>query len=273
MYFIIVYQYNALKPMPKADIFIDEKRISVVGGDGSAVKDGTERGDLEVVSSDGDEPGVSLDAERANIVLGGGRSGATGIRLDGSSVDRDADEYDPAGSQIGVYSDFEAGAPDLVSIAAGSFTYMDMDSRAGIHIGNTSLEGGETNGILVLSEDGAPGAVLGGGELRLGYLTPLNDDDYDGQLPGRISLWGDNATFEMGGPVGTTIDVQSGQANITAGGGGEPGSVTIRDGDANVAGFIEAKPKGLVLSDGEKNEAVVIEQGGKVTFPDTPGLP
>lgn len=259
--------------MPKADIFVDEKRISVVGGDGPPVKDGTERGDLELVSGDGKKPGVSLDAERANIVLGGGQPGATGIRLDGSSVDRDSSKYDSAGPQIGVYSDFEAGVPDLVSTAAASFTYMDMDYRAGIHIGNSSRDEGETNGILVLSESGGPGAVLGGGELKLGYLKPLDDDDGDEQLPGRISLWGDNATFEMGGPVGTTIDMQSSQANITAGGGSEPGSVTIRDGDANVAGFIEAKPQGLVISDGEKNEAIVIEKGGKVTFPNTSGIP
>lgn len=259
--------------MPKADIFVDEKRISVVGGDGPDVKGGTERGDFEVVSSDGDKPGVSLDADRANIVLGGGRSGATGIRLDGSSVNRDSDKYDPAGSRIGVYSDFEAGAPDLVSTAAEFFTYMDMEDRAGIHIGNTSRDEGETNGILVLSESGGPGVILGGGELNLGYFNPLDTSEDSDELPGRIRLWGDDATFEMGGLAGTTIHIQANQANITAGGDGEAGSVTIRDGDANVAGFIEAKSKGLVVSDGDKNEAIVIEQGGKVTFPNTSGLP
>lgn len=259
--------------MAKADIFVDKKRISVVGGDGPEVKAGTERGDLEITSADGDPPSISLDADRANIVLGGGRPGPDGIRLDGSSVDRNPDNYDPAGTRIGVYSDFEAGAPTMVSAAATLFTFMDMENRAGVHVGNTTHEEGDTDGILVLSEGGGPGVVLGGGELNLGYLNPVDTDDGGDEVPGRIRLWGDDATLEMGTLFGTAIHMQANAANVTAGGNGEPGSITIRDGDANVAGFVEAKQKGLVLSDGDKNEAMVIEQGGGVTFPNTSGLP
>lgn len=263
-----------IEKMAKADIFVHEKRISVVGGDdGPNVDEGTERGDLEVTSSNGTDPNVTMSADRANIVLGGGQQGAAGIRLDGGSVDRNPDNYDPGGTKIGVYSDFEAGAPDIVSTTAQAFTYMGMEDRAGVHIGNSSIDEGETNGILVLSESGGPGAILGGGELRLGYFSPLDTSEDDDELPGRIRLWGDDATFEMGGPTGTKIELQADAANVAAGGDGQPGLVTIRDGNAKVAGFIQAKSKGLVLTDGDKNEAIVIEQGGRVTFPNTSELP
>lgn len=58
--------------MAKSDIFLRENRVSVIGGEGDERVDGTERGDLEVRAGEEKDPSIRLNADWANLVLGGG---------------------------------------------------------------------------------------------------------------------------------------------------------------------------------------------------------
>jgi hypothetical protein len=62
--------------MPNPDILLEQDRISVVGGNGPEETGGTERGDLEITTAEGDPATIRLNADRANLTLGGGSGGA-----------------------------------------------------------------------------------------------------------------------------------------------------------------------------------------------------
>lgn len=63
--------------MAKSDIYMKEDRISVVGGDGREEVDGVERGDLEVTTKKGQTPDIRLNADWANVTVGGGSGRAS----------------------------------------------------------------------------------------------------------------------------------------------------------------------------------------------------
>jgi|GEM_PF-2675235 len=248
--------------MAKPDLLLSEERVSVISGDGPATTDGTERGDLELKPDQDADPRVAMNADRSNIVLGGGRDGPAGIRLDGQPVDRNPDNYEATGTKIGVYTDFGTGAPivDTVADIAG----LDFDDSAGIELGNAaditpgSPPDSPTDGALVLNESGVPGTMIGGASMRLG-----NDE-----VPGTIDVrGGEGASLSMDGGGGTTIDLQPDRGAVTAGGPGATGTIIIRDRNAETVGFLEAKDGTLTLCGPDRTTAIEIEAGGTVSFP------
>ena len=62
--------------MANPDILLEQDRISVVGGIGPEETGGTERGDLEITTAEGDPASIRLNADRANLTLGGGSGAA-----------------------------------------------------------------------------------------------------------------------------------------------------------------------------------------------------
>lgn len=62
--------------MANPDILLEQDRISVVGGNGPEETGGTERGDLEITTAEGDPASIRLNADRANLTLGGGSGSA-----------------------------------------------------------------------------------------------------------------------------------------------------------------------------------------------------
>ena len=62
--------------MPQPDILLERDRVSVVGGTGPEETDGTERGDLEITTSQGRQASIKLNADRANVTVGGGEGAA-----------------------------------------------------------------------------------------------------------------------------------------------------------------------------------------------------
>jgi hypothetical protein len=62
--------------MANPDILLEQDRISVVGGNGPEETGGTERGDLEITTAEGDPASIRLNADRANLTLGGGSGAA-----------------------------------------------------------------------------------------------------------------------------------------------------------------------------------------------------
>lgn len=118
--------------MANSDVFLRQDRVSVIGGDGSEVEDGRERGDLEVTVGKDAEPSVTLNADWANVTLGGGAGKATegDVRLlqaDGRErikISADSDDGNVTGNDNTVSIDGGSGRITLAptSRSAGTNT-------------------------------------------------------------------------------------------------------------------------------------------------------
>lgn len=257
--------------MAKPDIYLQEDRVTVVGGEDNELVGGTERGDLEVASGEDADPTIAMDADRANVVLGGDEAPA-GIRLDGTGVDRNERRHDAPGTRIGVYADFKASS-GTTSFASALATDMDTSHKAGIELGTAGDispvdPAEETDGLLVVNENGRPATMVGGATMQVG-----NDQD-----PGRIEVaGGSGSSLKLTNPGGTTIELQTAQGTVTAGGAGVDGRITVRNGDADAVGFVEAGTTGdgtgtadtlELRGPGRQNRTGVrLLAGGKVRFP------
>jgi hypothetical protein len=252
--------------MAKADIILEEDRINVVGGDGPEEVDGVERGDLEITTGKDQVPGVRLNADRANLTLGGG---------DASGSEGDVKLFDREGN-------------NRVTLTAEGDNNSPTDGkRAWIDGGRGRLELGEN----VAQDDHTPLIWLDGPDGELGIAdegTPWNkpvislnaalDDDryqsefrmddgdeYGGirlrttawEVPGYpageiavfdsdankgIELHGESATLRLGysymegGEVRDAGPEAGGDIWIPPRGVGRSGQIILDDGDASLIG-------------------------------------
>jgi hypothetical protein len=268
--------------MAKSDIILNDNRVSVVGGGGGERdNDGDERGDLEVTAGDGKDPSIRLNADWANLVLGGGEgkstegdlkirdsgdrnrivataennnsadddtrvwmNGANGsmtlgsageprIRLDGTEIGRDASQDR---GRIGLLASYEDGRPG--EAFASAFIGVNLSETAGIAVGNRN-----TDGAIVLSEDGVPATWINGTQVVVGNRSTA----------GGINVYGGDGDAltvrDSGGNTGAAVDADG---RLTLGTYSSGGEVLFRDesGKMGAAGKYEF----FLRSDGEKLE-------------------
>ena len=230
--------------MANPDILLEQDRISVVGGSGPEETNGTERGDLEITASEGDPASIRLNADRANLTLGGGGGRAP----EGDLKIRDANE------NLRIQVSAETGnrtAPgeDRVWIdgGTGQITLGDGENDF-VH-----LDGGDAE-IEIRTATGGTGARLNNFGLMLSEFTdepgtatvaPLVPPD----TRETIRLYGNSAragignNFESGSlelfrsgntaQFHETIDLDGEEAQATLGGSNRSGRVTLTDSNDN----------------------------------------
>lgn len=268
--------------MAKSDIVLKDNRVSVVGGGGGERdNDGDERGDLEVKAGDGKDPSIRLNADWANLVLGGGEgkstegdlkirdsadrnrilataennnsadddtrvwlNGANGsmtlgsageprIRLDGTEIGRNANQDR---GRIGLLASYEDGRP--AEAFASAFIGVNLSETAGIAVGNR-----DTDGAIVLSEDGAPATWINGTQVVVGTRSTAGGISVYGGDGGALTI------RDSGGNTGAAIDADG---RLTLGTYSSGGEVLLRD-ESGKMGAVE-KYEFFLRSDGEELE-------------------
>jgi hypothetical protein len=227
--------------MTDSDILLEKDRVSVVGGDGSEEVDGRERGDLEVSVGRDASPSVRLNADRANLTLGGG---------DGNAPEGDVKLLDRGGTT-------------RVQITAERGNQPPGDDRVWINGGRGEIELGVDRGVRISGEGGefidaeinVGGPVTGDDAIQVvkgaANVTALTDDD--GDAAGA-------ASFSDHGRTETAVSIRGDQAALGLG-----YSVVERTVDTGAEG-----PYGIGGSVSTEYE-VVASESGKIYFDDGSG--
>ncbi len=255
-----------------SDILLREERIRVVGGDGQERVDGTERGDLEIAAGENDRPSIRLNADWANLVLGGGdgkspegdlkirdsndrnrivataennndRSDDTRVWVDGQNARMEVGSGDANGSiALGDGEDRPA-----VEIAASADDLTENETRDGSAIRSRVAIDGQDPGIEIRDTPRGPGdrgartgvgagaISLHGGLRRGGRETVLTGDGIE------VSRWG-------AGDGEFQAKIAGGEA--TLGGDGDGGILKLRGDDGTTAGELTGGNLSLGMSGG-----------------------
>jgi hypothetical protein len=166
--------------MAKSDVFLRENRVEVVGGDGREQENGREQGDLEVTVDKRKEPSVTLNADRANVTLGGGA---------GNAPEGDVKLLD-------------GGGTNRVQISAES----DVQSRDKSNAGDQTVWINGGGGTIQLAPRGSewgtiePSAVLDGSQGTLELANP------GGSAPD-VTLDAGTGDVDVGGPDGEAGEI------------------------------------------------------------------
>lgn len=276
--------------MSKSDVFLRKNRVEVVGGDGSEKKNGREQGDLEVTVDKRKEPSVTLNADRANVTLGGGAGnapegdvklldggGTNRVQISAESDARSRDKSNagdqtvwinggggtiqlaPRGSEWGTIepSAVLSGSQGTLELAnpGGSAPDVTLDASTGdIDVGGPD---GEAGGIVVrdLNDDEAVTVSGISDEATKGPRIQTDHIDlyeYTGLTTGQggDSMQGGVGEFKDGNA--TSVEIQGTSALIKLG----YSYVRDRDSPGGVPVGSEGKPGRLVLDDGNPGQLV-----------------
>lgn len=212
--------------MAESDILLRNDRVSVISGDGSEVEGGREQGDLEVTVGKDADPSVTLNADRANVTLGGGAGRATegDIKL----LDTDGRE------RIKISADSDngnvTGNENTVSIDGGSGRITLAGTSGGTDEPTIALSGSE--GTVKLFEPGEEGVFDTGERVRLvAESTEANVQSqllfHRGDEEGGVKLYTEEPLSESAQPSGALelydqggnkgIEMKADQASVTLG--------------------------------------------------------
>jgi hypothetical protein len=241
----------------KSDVFLRENRVSVVGGGGKERVNGTERGDLEVKAGKNKKPSIRLNADWANLVLGGGEGKSTEGDLkirdsdDNNRVLATAEDNNSPDGDTRVWINGGNGAVKLgqSDTQSGNENIRLDPSTANIELGGPDGEAGE---IVVrdLNDDEAISVSATSDEAERGpeistENVALYEYTRDSQVGGigafqdgnatSVEIQGNSAsirlgysymeTTDTGGPVGTGVPVGRGKGGSILLDDGNPGHV------------------------------------------------
>ena len=229
--------------MANPDILLEQDRISVVGGSGPEETNGTERGDLEITASEGDPASIRLNADRANLTLGGG----SGRAPEGDLKLRDANDNlriqvtAETGNRLARGQDrvWIDGGRGQISLGDGENDFVTLD--------------GENAEVEVRDVTGDTQARLDNYGLTLTEFTGRENvvtvPFFSADTRATIRVSGDSATADIGNSFvdGTvnlyrsgdtsefhkTIALDGKEAQATLGGSNRSGRVTLTDSNDN----------------------------------------
>lgn len=232
--------------MGKADIFLEEDRISVVGGDGPEEVDGVERGDLEITTDKSGTPDVRLNADWANLTLGGGDG--QGSEGDVKLLDRDgnnrvtvtAEGNNSPTDEMRAWIDGERGRLEL-----------GQNDEYDIHIPQIWLDG--PNGEVGIADDPRSPRdstiLLSADERSVTVGAGVSDAP-----PASLSLLSEDATVE----ATTAVDDERYQSELRMHNGDEAGGIRLRttsweypDVPAGIVEVFDEEGSAGVLLDGD----------------------
>ena len=249
--------------MAKSDVLLRDDRVSVVGGGAPEVEGGRETGDLEVSIGENKDPSVTLNADRANITLGGGDGAAPEgdlKLLDGGERNRVQITAEggnrPSVDENRVWIDGGTGELELSTERSGEESAVRISADQGEFVDAEINVGGPVTGGTV---DGAAHITAIAGEGDAGPAGTAGFSDY-GRIEESVSIRGDSALLSLGYSV-TRKTVQNApdtdaEGPYGVGGNTSSGSITYE----RVAG----ENGKIFFDDGHGSNIRVIAEDGKL---------
>jgi hypothetical protein len=247
--------------MTKSDIFLREKRVSVVGT-GTQVEDGIERGVFEVSVAKDKTPSIRMSAQQANLNVGGG---------DGLSPEGDIRIND------------EEGNTRIQMTGADDGNRPDGEDRVWINGGSGTIALADEEGDLVdITATPAPRGRSSNpahGSLRLLRHVPNRPDSRGVELTGGGNVTiGDNGTLDLRSITDpdqmldkSTIFFDADSATATLGGVEQSGTIELgHSAEASKPQFGDAFEKTIEL-DAEEAQATLGGDGTAGMFKATDG--
>ncbi|MEF8886737.1 MAG: hypothetical protein V5A30_02950 [Haloarculaceae archaeon] len=241
--------------MANPDILLEQDRISVVGGNGPEETNGTERGDLEITTAEGDPASIRLNADRANLTLGGGSGNAPegDLRLRDENENLRIQVTAETGNRNAPNEDrvWIDGGKGQITVGDGQNDFVHLD--------------GENAEVEVRDVTGDAQARLNNTGLMLSQFTgegPVLAPVIDPETRDTIRLFGDQARAAIGNNFvsGTVNLYRSGSTDTSDGFFHETVTIDAEDAQATFGG--SDRNGQVTLTDRNDNERVQIDGGG-----------
>lgn len=255
--------------MAQPDIYLEDDRITVVGDDGGETDGGTEKGDLEVSANKDDDPSIRLNADWANLTLGGGDGkapegdvklrdgdGNMRVQINAGGGPRNAPNEDR------VWIDGDSG---LIDIGEGEENGITLETDlehswdARIALGESRLNVSRAGGGAASPGAVAIGALRSDGDAGAAGVASFTNH---GRAESSVEIRGDEAALALGySVVEETFDTGDqegfgpGVANIPT----EPEYELVDE-------VVDGEGGKIIFDDGEGWKPQLIAEDGKIKF-------